>query len=349
MPKVSIIVPIFNVEKYLRQCLDSILSQTVHDVEIVLVNDCGTDRSWMIAQEYALLDSRIKLVEHTINQGLSVSRNTGIKNSSAPFIVFVDSDDFVHPDFCRKLIDAIERADSDVAMCNTNIVYEEGTEFVDYNQYWDFKFHSPAIVTTEVVQQTNVCVWNKIFRREIIVSRNIEFPPNLVNEDELFWRLYCLYAKKIAWVEEKLYNYRQHKGSITSEMRKANTRYGLDILKISIKYFKEVKARGLDSYRSYALAFFSEAVFISSRRTAIDNPEFEMVISRFLREENLSVDLFDPETKQLLMSICGTPKNEKRLFYGLILIKEDRQERRFLLGGVLPILTIKYFKYSNKV
>ena len=106
-PEISIIIPFYNVEEYLPQCLDSVLNQTMSNIEIILVDDCGTDKSTIIAEQYAQRDMRIKLVRHETNQGIAVARNSGVDHCTAPYIMFVDSDDYVEADYCEKLHQAI--------------------------------------------------------------------------------------------------------------------------------------------------------------------------------------------------------------------------------------------------
>lgn len=103
MPKVSVIIPVYNTEKYLRKCLDSVCNQTLSDIEIICVNDCSPDNSLEILNEYAQKDNRIKVINFEENKGVSIARNTGIDSATGEFIGFVDADDFVDLDFYEKL------------------------------------------------------------------------------------------------------------------------------------------------------------------------------------------------------------------------------------------------------
>ena len=118
--QVSVIIPIYNVEKYLEDCINSILEQTFQNYEAILVDDGSTDKCGEICDEYAKKDSRIKVV-HTENQGLSEARNTGILLAKGKYLAFVDSDDFVRNDFLQKLYEAIEKSEADI--CEANFVY----------------------------------------------------------------------------------------------------------------------------------------------------------------------------------------------------------------------------------
>ena len=103
MPKVSVIIPVYNTEKYLRRCFDSVVNQTLSDIEIICINDCSTDNSLEILQEYASKDKRIKLIDFKVNKGAAIARNIGIDAATGEYIGFVDSDDFVDLDFYEKL------------------------------------------------------------------------------------------------------------------------------------------------------------------------------------------------------------------------------------------------------
>ena len=121
MPHVSVIVPVYNVEEYLRKCIDSIVAQTLKDIEIILVDDGSTDGSGTICDEYASQDKRVRVV-HKINGGLSSARNTGIEAASAPFLMFIDSDDWVEPNFCEKPYLAAKNNNADLVLFSFRIV-----------------------------------------------------------------------------------------------------------------------------------------------------------------------------------------------------------------------------------
>ena len=113
-PKVSVIIPVYNVEKYLKHCLDSVCNQTFKDIEIIIINDCSPDNSLQIIKEYQQKDDRIVLVDLKQNGGLANARNTGIKNSKCKYITFVDSDDWVSKDYIEVLYNGIEKFNCDL-------------------------------------------------------------------------------------------------------------------------------------------------------------------------------------------------------------------------------------------
>ena len=118
MVKVSIIVPVYNVEKYISRCLNSLINQTLDDIEIICVNDCSTDNSFETVKEYAVKDSRFVLIEHEINQGLGSARNSGIGIASGKYIIFIDSDDYIDTDYCEKLYNTAKKYDADIVVTN---------------------------------------------------------------------------------------------------------------------------------------------------------------------------------------------------------------------------------------
>ncbi len=242
MPKISVIIPIYNVEQYIAQCLESMISQTMRDIEIICVDDCGSDNSMQIATEFARRDSRIKIVPHTENVGLSAARNTGVEHSSAPYIMFCDSDDWYAPDMCQKMYDAIESNNTDVAICAANVIYDAD----EHLRRGDDEYFTPrgagiVDLTPDVVYSTNVLAWNKIYRRSIIDKYNLQFPTGLKYEDLYFWRAYAPHCKNMCIVPERLYNYRRRSGSIMNETYSGNSTAAIDHIHIAIRYYEHLR------------------------------------------------------------------------------------------------------------
>ena len=123
MSEISIIIPVYNVEKYLERCLESVLSQTFKEIEILLIDDGSTDSSGVICDDFAKKDTRIRVI-HKKNGGLSSARNCGIENATSPLLGFVDSDDYIDPDMYEVLYNELKKADADIAMCDLVNCYE---------------------------------------------------------------------------------------------------------------------------------------------------------------------------------------------------------------------------------
>ncbi len=206
---ISVIVPVYNVEKYIRNCLDSIVNQTYKDLEIILVDDGSTDRSGTICDEYAEKDARIKVI-HKGNEGQSIARNIGLENATGEFIGFVDSDDTIELEMFKNLHSAIQ--DVDIAICGHNIVWNQNIETTSTG---DEKILPQELLWQEILGSLNNAVWNKLFRRDLIGG--IYFDSRFAHgEDLIFNILYLKSAKMGRLIDKPLYNYYKHGDSITT-------------------------------------------------------------------------------------------------------------------------------------
>jgi len=213
MELISVIVPVYNVEKYLPACIESILCQTYSELEIILVNDGSPDKCPEICDEYAKKDSRVKVI-HQSNQGLSSARNTGIDNSSGKYIIFVDSDDTIEPTMVEDLYTCVIKYNCSMAACGRKYVFEDGKVVckVPDNIEKVFSF-SDAIREMNTYFYFDMSAWAKIYKRELF--DNIRFPVGRLSED--FFIMYKLIAlsQKVAYISKPLYNYLQRKSSIS--------------------------------------------------------------------------------------------------------------------------------------
>lgn len=208
-PQVSIIVPVFNVELYLSACLDSLRRQTCSEIEIICVDDASTDGSLQILTEASGNDTRIKVVRHPVNRGLSAARNTGIKAASAPWILFVDSDDLVSERVCERTLSVASQTGADV-------VFFAHASFVDGNTPPPEPPQRSALQAgRRVLLRRNAFAWTKLISAELMRAEGIEFPEGLCFEDvPVHWRL-ALDSSKPVFLDEALVWYRQRPGSIT--------------------------------------------------------------------------------------------------------------------------------------
>jgi glycosyltransferase involved in cell wall biosynthesis len=207
MPKVSVIVPVYNVEKYLTECLDSIIGQSLREIEIICINDGSTDRCGWILEQYARADHRIRVVTQP-NRGLSNARNTGIALAGGEYVGFVDSDDMILPDFYEKLYRAARQHDADIAVASIRrffsgrfkLKYREEKRFTDLQ----------ARIDAADVPRSNY-VWNKIYRRSTL---NHPFPENRYYED-IQWTIRIVHAaRSLVTVPGTAYLYRKLPWSI---------------------------------------------------------------------------------------------------------------------------------------
>jgi hypothetical protein len=212
--RLSIIVPVFNAEKYLRPCLDSLVNQMMTDYEIILVNDGSTDSSAEIMEEYRKrYPDRIRIMT-VENGGQARARNLALEEAKGDYIGFTDSDDTAHTDMFPKLCDAAERENADIAVCDCWRVEPER------------KVYQPARTEEKSISASGA-VWNKIFRRDFI--GDIRFPEGRWYEDLAFSAKLLAKADKIVFVQEALYDYRC---GHTSTMTNQNSRKNLDLLAV---------------------------------------------------------------------------------------------------------------------
>lgn len=182
--KVSVIVPVYNVEKYLKRCLDSITKQTLKEIEIICINDGSTDNSLEILQQYACKDSRIHIIDKQ-NEGLSVARNTGMKIATGEYIGFIDSDDWVDLEFFEKLYLSAKKNETDVAV-------GEIVRLHKFHRKKHLKIEKET-VTNKLTEKFEICevpdkyyVWNKIYKSDKLKEFNITFEPGIIYEDVIF-------------------------------------------------------------------------------------------------------------------------------------------------------------------
>lgn len=215
-PKISIIVPVYNVERYLTKCINSILSQSFKDFELILVNDGSTDNSLSICEKYTDIDKRIKLVSQ-INKGLSAARNTGLRYANGNYICFIDSDDFVEKDYLRLLWNNIEKYNSDISICEYYLTDAKGKKYAvaKFNEPHDISFLSGRKTFSYFYKDNyvaNVVAWNKIYKKHLF--DNIKYDEGRYFEDELIALPLFYKAKKVSFIRIPLYNYVQRQGSI---------------------------------------------------------------------------------------------------------------------------------------
>ena len=218
MPKVSIIMPFYNVEKYIEQCITSLLKQSYSDFELICVDDGSKDDSIKIVEKYGKIDNRIKIIRQE-NKGLATARNTGLKVATGEFIYFVDSDDWVHPDLLKETLTRIELDNSDIVIFDTYNVY--GNSFVPVNRIANFKdkFKKEYLYYKDDIDCIDLpcTAWSKLYRAEFIQKYNLQFPNGMrFGEDSPLWFLLLQNNPKISLLDKCLYFYRKRQDSLTA-------------------------------------------------------------------------------------------------------------------------------------
>lgn len=218
MIQISIIIPIYNTGKYLHKCIKSILSQTLTNFELILVDDGSSDDSGVICDEYAKLDNRVKVI-HKENEGVSIARNTGINIAQGEYIGFIDSDDWIEYDMYEKLYKLAIENECDIVMCDTVTKYDDKPDEEDTI----IRLPNDILLAKKDIYPELLCEFagsacRCIYKSEIIKGNNVIFPPNIpLSEDRIFNILSMGYAKKIYYTKTPFYNRYIRKGSAVNK------------------------------------------------------------------------------------------------------------------------------------
>jgi len=244
-PSISIIVPIWNTEKYLRRCLSSLVNQTKKDIEIVCVNDGSPDNSLGIINEFAAKDLRIKVVDQ-INQGVAVARNVGLKNATGIYIMWCDSDDEYVPDMCEKMFNAIETQKVDMVVCAMNVINDnvDSKLGTGVEEYVRLKFSGEHKIDWNLIVHTDVSLPSKIMKKSLIDKYGMHFPAGLHFEDAYFLDQYFTVSKNIFYLDEKLYFYHRNNDSIMSRSFKRKN-ISLEYIQIIPRTYEYLKKNDL--------------------------------------------------------------------------------------------------------
>jgi len=228
--KVSVIVPVYNVEKYLRQCLDSVINQTFKDIEIIIVNDCSPDNSLQIIKEYQQKDERIVLLDLKQNVGLGFARNAGMKIAKGKYITFIDSDDWVTKDYVEELYNTIEKYQYDVISPDF-YCYDNNTGRI-CNSRQPRCFYNVNISTIKLkkkflyFEETHYA--RKIFKSEFLKKNNITFKINKMEDTLFIWEI-VLKTDKFMFIRPKLYYYRTNRENSILSTKKDEFVYNVNL------------------------------------------------------------------------------------------------------------------------
>jgi glycosyltransferase involved in cell wall biosynthesis len=310
-PMISVIVPVYMVEEYLRQCLDSLIHQTYKDIEIILVDDGSPDHCGEICEEYAKKDARI-IVIHQENGGLSAARNAGLDIAKGEYIMFVDSDDWVEPTYCEKALKAILEHQVDLAIMGFFTTY--------MNRSVPIQTPSPrtldgieAMRHVILNDEPSFCnaVWNKIYHRRLFL--NIRFPVGMITEDAAVQYKILHITPKVYVFDQCLYHYRKRKYSLAGfvNVKNAKTQYHIfQILYERLKYIKDhLPEQELIKHQTLELAY---KVIANRNRLNKANPEekrYYDLMTTFLKENKASL-LSLPCDRYMRIYLCS-----ERLYY----------------------------------
>lgn len=278
MPKMSVIVPVYNVERYIDKCLDTLVNQTLKDIEIIVVDDGSPDNSSEIYNRYAAMDERVKIIKKK-NAGVSEARNTGMEAATGEFFMFVDSDDWLPLDGCEILYNQYEKTHADMILADAYIVTDGVTKKNDiFNEEFTtkntdfFKAYQKSCIgycyNPKPATKWNIpglgSPCNKLFKSSIIKEHNLRFDPYVkgIYDDNLFTLHYLMHIKSLSYVKKPVYYFRLVSGSLTQGY-KANT------LDINSRIFERIndfmeetgnKEYYLEAFYVYVIRRFSKSM-----------------------------------------------------------------------------------------
>lgn len=240
MSKVSIIIPVYNVEQYLEKCLDSLISQTLKDIEIICINDGSTDNSLEVLNDYAKKDNRIKIISKE-NEGQGIARNLGIELAQGEFIGFVDPDDWVEPEMYEIMYNQAKKLSSQVVICDYKKYFEDDNKYCDVNIFRKavsltkskaVKFRQEENIDKNLLDGTLLIspayIWNTIFETDLLKNNDIKFSDLRCYEDVMFVLRTRVLAQNISYINKSFYYYRIRK---TSTLRANDKRY-IDLVNV---------------------------------------------------------------------------------------------------------------------
>ena len=354
-PKISVIVPVYNVEKYLPKCLDSILCQTFSNIEIICVNDGSTDNSRKILEEYKNKDSRIIIVDKK-NGGLSSARNAGMKVAKGEFFSFIDSDDWIDSSMLEKLYKNITSLDTDISICAVHQFDETNQKIDDSNPYYTLEYFDSSFdnksfsykETKPFIMDVCVMAWNKLYRRSLIDKCQAEFPDGLIFEDGPFFFTIFFKTQKVSIVREFLYYYRVNRtGSI---IQKAGKKF-LHIIDVAEIMYNKIK--DLPDFDDIKYIFFRKKVEDFIYRFEHLNPKYKSAFAKKMKKESSLVNenIFPPSM------VKGRFKYNyflfKNLKTGSILYYEFQKYKIKTMYKLMEILYkedgVYYLKYKSHI
>ena len=286
MVAVSIVIPVYNIEKYLPICLDSIINQTFTDFEVICVNDGSKDNSLKILEEYAKRDFRIKVISQE-NGGSGSARNNGLKNAQGKYIQFLDGDDYFELQMLETLYNLAEKHNAEIAICSSKKVDDEGNitetknpnsplnlSLIPFNKVFNYKDFPEDIFSL-----TGTAPWNKLYLREMLLKNDLKFPRLTGPDDLCFVHMAIVCAEKIVAIDDEFINYRFNRPNSVQTYR-AN--YTIDIVKASL-YIKDfLQKKGI--YNLLEKAFMNATITAIRWETTLCNDEQYQKFLKDLKE-----------------------------------------------------------------
>lgn len=295
--KVSVIVPVYNTEKYLKNCIDSLLKQNFEDYEIIVINDLSPGNAEEIIKSYN--DKKIVYIKNKTNKGIGYNRNLGIKKAKGEYVCFIDSDDYVKEDFISKMYNYSKENNLDLCVCDYVNVDEEGNKLKEFNLS-DFCITNYE-ENNKILCEINLAPWNKLYKKDMLVKNKIEFSETLKYEDLSFVALSIKNSKKIGKINEQLNYYTIHNNSETTtrDKRVFDIFKQLDIVRNeykSGKYLDELTVSVLLNYtiqQRYQIDKDTQSKFIDDAFKYLNDNNIDYKHSEYIKNRSFLKSLIE--------------------------------------------------------
>ena len=319
MPKVSVIVPVYKVEPFLRCCVDSVLSQTFSDFELILVDDGSPDSCGAICDEYAARDSRVRVV-HKQNGGVSEARNTGLNLAVGEYISFLDSDDYMQPELLQTVVETMDTGLDLLIFRHYRFCEGKMPQAVPFEKYGLIQLTEEAeradfIVKDLLTYQVGWEVWNRVFRRDLIQAYSLRFPNRSMAfagfaEDLYFNLCYCAHVRKLIVLDKCLYNYRIHSGSVMHQNeKKRKLNISNELSKAVLHYYQQFDDCQMlvQDFHTIHYMITASRVMQDYRNTGVSACEYRRIMRGEMAdlpffEEQMSKQLRTPEELKPMVS-----------------------------------------------
>lgn len=296
-PLISVIIPVYNVEKYLHRCLDSVIAQTYQNIEIICVDDGSIDESGRICDKYAVRDAHIKVI-HQENQGLSAARNRGLDAAEGEYIAFVDSDDYILEDMYKKMLDKLLNYNVDLCVCQWQYEFSDGRQVVKkknidptiYGRKTSLEF-ARFLYRGNYENGVVVAAWNKLYRRALLDTIHFE---GRIHEDDAFNGRIMAKNISVYVMEEQFYVYAQNGDSLTNKPFSANKFFFLDVLAERRELFKSDAFIRQETELLYCNMYIEYCLRARKDGVAVSHPEryrqiFRKMFSSLRREGKANI------------------------------------------------------------
>lgn len=309
---ISIIIPVYNMEKYLGNCLDSVINQSYSNIEVLLIDDGSTDNSSKICKEYCNIDDRIKYYKKK-NGGLSSARNYGMKKVTGEYFGFVDSDDIIHKDMFKILYDNIIKTNADMSICEVTR-YTKCPDFYITDDYQIYNKNEVLKIILEDRKIFNFAV-NKLYKREL--SSSIKFPINMVQEDVGTIYKFIMNTNKIVYTEGRLYGYYIRPDSLSNNLTK---KFIFNYMELLDRRAIDLKDYNLNNYIELNRANVILGIFInvSFNKNILNDNEVEDYLNDMLKELKIlykNIKLINTRKSNILIRLLLFNQNIFYTFY----------------------------------